>query len=82
MASEGHIIQDERINNPWLGEEESGVGGGGGMGEWEGIVLCGVRVSPLGILCRLVNNNGPAARRAINTSSVLLSLSASEICLC
>lgn len=30
MASEGHIIQDERINNPWLGEEESGVGGGGG----------------------------------------------------
>lgn len=32
MASEGHIIQDERINNPWLGEEESGVGGGGGWG--------------------------------------------------
>lgn len=30
MASEGHIIQDERINNPRLGEEESGVGGGGG----------------------------------------------------
>lgn len=32
MASEGHIIQDERINNPWLGEEESGVGGGGDGG--------------------------------------------------